>query len=173
MTSDKGGADLAGAISRSPWFEGLPEKAHRRLVEAASVHHYQKSAYLYTIGEAGKDVYCILSGRVRLLLSSTVGQEYAVRDLEPEMWLGEQFIAHDFPTMIDARVLKRTTVAVIPRAVVLAIGDEHPLMYKNIFTHHMKRSRGIWRLLAGMAFYPLRSRLAGRLLALTRGAWAS
>jgi CRP-like cAMP-binding protein len=28
------------------------------------------------------------------------------------------------------------------------------------------RSRGIYRLLVGMAFYPLRSRLAGRLLAL-------
>jgi hypothetical protein len=55
---------------------------------------------------------------------------------------------------------------VIPRAVVLAVGDEHPLMYRNIFRHHIMRSRGIYRLLVGMAFYPLRSRLAGRLLAL-------
>ena len=166
MTSEKEGYDLAGAVCRSPWFEGLPEKAHQRLADAANVHHYQKSAYLYTTGEASKDVYCILTGRVRLLLSSTIGQEFAVRDLEPEAWLGEQFMAHDFPTAIDARILEDATVAVIPRAVVLAVGDEHPLMYKNIFKHHMKRARGVWRLLTGMAFYPLRSRLAGRLLAL-------
>jgi CRP-like cAMP-binding protein len=107
-----------------------------------------------------------LSGRVRLLVSSTIGQEFAIRDLEPETWLGEQFMAHDFPTTIDARVLEKAAVVVIPRAVVLAIGDEHPLMYKNIFTQTMRRSRGIWQLFVGMAFYPLRSRLAGRLLAL-------
>ena len=166
MASEKPHHDSVGIISRSPWFEGLPERAHLLLAEAARIHHYRKSAYLYTTGEASKDVYCILSGRVRLLLSSTIGQEFAIRDLEPEAWLGEQFMAHDFPTAIDARVLESATVFVIPRAVVLAIGDEHPMMYKNIFKHHMRRSRGVWRLLTGMAFYPLRSRLAGRLLAL-------
>jgi CRP-like cAMP-binding protein len=166
MTADKDGYDLAGIIARSPWFEGLPERARQRLAEAANVHHYRKGGYLYTIGEAGNDVYCILSGRIRLLLSSTIGQEFAIRDLEPEAWLGEQFIANDLPTAIDARVLERATAVVIPRAVVLAVGDEHPLMYRNIFRHHIMRSRGIYRLLVGMAFYPLRSRLAGRLLAL-------
>ncbi|NCF73142.1 MAG: helix-turn-helix domain-containing protein [Gammaproteobacteria bacterium] len=166
MTAEKKGYDLPGVVFRSPWFEGLPERAHLRLAEAASVHHYSKSAYLYSTGEASKDVYCILSGRVRLLLSSTIGQEFAIRDIESEAWLGEQFMAHDFPTAIDARVLESATVAVIPRSVVLAVGDEHPLMYKNIFKHHMRRSRGVWHLLTGMAFYPLRSRLAGRLLAL-------
>ena len=94
MASDKPHHDSIGAISRSLWFEGLPEKAHLRLAEAASVHDYQKGAYLYTIGEARKDVYCILSGRVRLQLTSTIGQEFALRDLEPETWLGEQFIAN-------------------------------------------------------------------------------
>jgi CRP-like cAMP-binding protein len=166
MTADNNGHDLAGAIHRSPWFEGLPEKAHQRLADAASIHSYRKNSYLYTIGEAGNDVYCILSGRVRLLLSSTIGQEYAIRDLEPEAWLGEQFIAHDAPTTIDARVMERASVAVIPRGVVLAIGADHPQMYKNLFRHHMQRSRGIYTLLLGMAFYPLRARLAGRLLAL-------
>jgi CRP/FNR family cyclic AMP-dependent transcriptional regulator len=166
MASDKPHHDSIGAISRSPWFEGLPEKAHLRLAEASSLHDYQKGSYIYTIGDATKDAYCVLSGRVRLQLTSTIGQVFALRDLEHETWLGEQFMAHDFPTTIDARVLERAAVVAIPRAVVLAVGDEHPLMYKNIFTQSMLRSRGIWRLLVGMAFYPLRSRLAGRLLAL-------
>jgi len=166
MTAEKDGYDLTGIIARSPWFDGLPGRAHQRLAEAANVHDYHKGGYLYTIGEAGDDVYCILSGRVRLLLSSTIGQEFAIRDLEPEAWLGEQFIANDLPTAIDARVLERATAVVIPRAVVLAVGEEYSLMYRNIFRHHIMRSRGIYRLLVGMAFYPLRSRLAGRLLAL-------
>jgi hypothetical protein len=48
MTADKDGYDLAGIIARSPWFEGLPERARQRLAEAANVHHYRKGGYLYT-----------------------------------------------------------------------------------------------------------------------------
>ena len=158
--------DVAGAISRSPWFQGLPDSVHTTLTESAHVRTYRKNSYLYTIGEASNDVYCIASGRVRLLLSSAIGQEYAIRDLEPEAWLGEQFLASDLPTAIDARIIEPTSVITIPRGVVLAIGEQHPQMYKNIFVHHMTRSRGIYLLLVGMAFYPLRSRLAGRFLAL-------
>jgi CRP-like cAMP-binding protein len=139
---------------------------HTTLTESAHVRTYRKNSYLYTIGEASNDVYCIASGRVRLLLSSAIGQEYAIRDLEPEAWLGEQFLASDLPTAIDARIVEPTSVITIPRGVVLAIGEQHPQMYKNIFVHHMTRSRGIYLLLVGMAFYPLRSRLAGRFLAL-------
>jgi CRP-like cAMP-binding protein len=158
--------DVAGAVLRSPWFQGLPDSAHRTLTESAHVKSYRRNSYLYTIGEASNDVYCIVAGRVRLLLSSALGQEFAIRDLEPEAWLGEQFLASDLPTTIDARIIEPTSVITIPRAVILALGDLHAEMYKNIFLHHMKRSRGIYRLLIGMAFYPLRSRLAGRFLAL-------
>jgi CRP-like cAMP-binding protein len=37
-------------------------------------------------------------------------------------------------------------------------------MYRNIFIDHTVKSRGLYRLLAGILFYPLSARLAGRLL---------
>ena len=158
--------DIVGVISRSPWFDGLPDTAHTRLAETARIRSYRKNSYLYTTGETSSDVYCILSGRVRLLISSAIGQEYALRDLEPEAWLGEQFLAAEQPTILDARIAADTTVLVIPRAAALAVGEQHPEMYRNIFIQHIHRTRGLSVLLHGMAFYPLRSRLAGRLLAL-------
>ena len=51
-----------GVISRSPWFDGLPDTAHERLAEAARIRSYRKNSYLYTTGETSSDVYCILSG---------------------------------------------------------------------------------------------------------------
>ena len=158
--------DIVGVISRSPWFDGLPDTAHARLAETARIRSYRKNSYLYTTGETSSDVFCILSGRVRLLISSAIGQEYALRDLEPEAWLGEQFLAAEQPTILDARIAEDTTVLVIPRATALAVGEQHPQMYRNIFIEHINRTRGLSVLLHGMAFYPLRSRLAGRLLAL-------
>ena len=65
--------DVAGIISQSPWFQGLPEKALARLAEAARIRSYRKNSYLYTSGEMASEVYCLLSGRVRLLLTSAIG----------------------------------------------------------------------------------------------------
>lgn len=80
--------------------------------------------------------------------------------------MGEQFITAELTTMLDARIVERTTVPVIPRTIVLAVADEYPTTYKNILVHSHQRMRGMLVLLLGMAFYPLRSRLAGWLLAL-------
>ncbi|MDH3352376.1 MAG: Crp/Fnr family transcriptional regulator, partial [Gammaproteobacteria bacterium] len=164
MNADARDYDIVGIISRSPWFEGLPANAHERLAEAARIRSYRKNSYLYTVGESVSDVYCILSGRIRLLLSSALGQEYAMTDLQSEEWLGEQFLAIERPTLIDARINEAATVLVIPRSVVLAVGEQHPQMFKKLFFHNILRSQGIYVLLLGMAFYPLRSRLAGRFL---------
>jgi CRP-like cAMP-binding protein len=166
MNADVRDHDIVGIIARSPWFEGLPGNAHKQLADAARIRSYRKNSYLYTIGEKSSDVFCILSGRIRLLLSSAIGQEYAITDLEPEAWLGEQFLAVERPTMIDARIAESATVLVIPKASVLSVGDQYPQMYKKIFVENILRSQGIYVLLLGMAFYPLRSRLAGRFLAL-------
>lgn len=164
MTTDVQDHDIVGAISRSPWFKGLPAEALQRLSESARVRSYRKSSYLYTTGELHGDVFCILSGRIRLLLTSAIGQEYAVNDIEPESWLGEQFLVGDSPTTLDAQVAEKSTVLIIPRTAVLQIADKYPQMYRMLFEHTMQRSRGVFLLLQGMAFYPLRSRLAGWLL---------
>ena len=166
MAADVQDFDVPAIISRSPWFQGLSSAAHKRLADAARIRSYRKNSYLYTTGETSGDVYCMLSGRLRLLLASAIGQEYAINDLEPESWLGEQFLAIDLPTMLNAKIVENSTVLVIPRGVVLAVGETDALMYKNIFFHYMPRSRGITYLLMGMAFYPLRSRLAGWFLEL-------
>ncbi len=111
-------------------------------------------------------MFCILTGRVRLFLTSAIGQEYAVNDLEPEVWVGEQFLAGDVPTALDAQLVEDSAVLVIPREVVLKVANEYPLTYRMLFEQTMERSRGLFILLQGMAFYPLRTRLAGRLLQL-------
>jgi CRP-like cAMP-binding protein len=45
-------------------------------------------------------------------------------------------------------------------------GEEYPVIYKRLFTDYMTRLAGVMLLLQGMAFYPLRSRLAGWFLEL-------
>ena len=50
----------------------------------------------------------------------------------------------------------------------LRLADQWPLLYRNILRHNVEESRGLYVLLTGMAFYPLRARVAGRLLELIK-----
>ena len=156
--------DVVGVIARSPWFAGLPDAAHQQLAAAARIRQYRKGSYLFSAGESGSNVFCILTGRVRLLIISAVGQEFAITDFNPEAWLGEQFITADIRTPLNALVNDDATVLTVPCHTVVEVGEQHPHLYKMLFAETMQRSRGIYRILSGMAFYPLRSRLAGWLL---------
>ena len=158
--------DVAGIISRSPWFQGLPENALARLAEAARIRSYRKNSYLYTSGEMGSEVYCLLSGRVRLLLTSAIRQEYAVTDYDAGTWLGGEFLSGDNPARLDVQIAETTTALTMPRALVLEIADQHPQVFKRLFSDYMVRLAGLMQLLQGMAFYPLRARLAGWLIEL-------
>jgi CRP-like cAMP-binding protein len=152
--------DVAGIISRSPWFEGLPDEPIARLIESARVRSYRKNSYLYTSGEMGSEVFCLLSGRVRLLLTSAIGQEYAVTDYDPGTWLGGEFLSGDNPARLDVLINETVTALTLPRTLVLEVANEHPQVFKNLFADYMVRFSGLMLLLQSMAFYPLRSRLA-------------
>ena len=158
--------DVIGVVSRSPWFEGLPRDALERLAAAARVRSYRKNSYLFTAGENAGDVFCVLSGRIRLLITSAIGQAFAITDLGPESWLNEATLASDLPRMIDAQVNENAAVMLIPRGVILDVANAHPQIFRKLFVEHVLRTRGVYTILGGMAFYPLKSRLAGWLLQL-------
>jgi CRP-like cAMP-binding protein len=167
MNADARDYDIVGIISRSPWFEDLPDKAYARLAEAARIRTYRKNSYLYTSGEVGTEVFCVLSGRIRLLLTSAIGQEYAVTDYESETWLGGEFLSGtNNPARLDAQINETATVLTVPRSLILDLAKQHPQIFQRLFTDYMLRFSGVITLLQAMAFYPLRSRLAGWFLEL-------
>ena len=111
--------EIGEAIARSPWFEGLPDKAIGRLAGAATVETFEVDSRLYTQGEPSTRIYGVISGRVRLSLTSAHGHEFALVDREGGTWLGEPGLVDDQARIIDGRVIERATVLVIPRDLVL------------------------------------------------------
>ena len=99
-------------------------------------------------------------------MTSSVGQEFALTDLEPGQWLGEPALVDKKTRFFDIQVREPSQILIIPRGAVLRIGEEYPIMYKHMFFNHVQKTRGVYKLLAGLMFYPLHSRLAGRLLEL-------
>lgn len=152
------------SINKSPWFKDVPEQGRVQLSRAAKIKKYPKKSFVFQSGDADTDLYCVISGNLRLGVTSSIGQEFAFTDFNSGSWFGETTLSAEESRLLDVQVLKDSTILVIPRKVVLSVGEEFPIMYRNIFADHTYKARGLYRLLAGILFYPLSARLAGRLL---------
>jgi CRP/FNR family cyclic AMP-dependent transcriptional regulator len=68
--------------------------------------------------------------------------------------------------LCTAQVKEKAQILSIPRNVVLEVGKQFPVLYRNLFKNSIRNERQLYALMGGMLFYPLRVRLAGRLLIL-------
>jgi CRP/FNR family cyclic AMP-dependent transcriptional regulator len=152
------------AIDNSPWFKDIPEQGRRQLARAAKIKQYAKKSYVFKNGDLDTDIYCVMSGRLRLGAMSSSGQEFTFTDYNQGSWFGEATLSIEEARLFDVLVLETSFVLVIPRKDVLSVGEEFPTMYRHIFIDHTVKARGLYRLLEGILFYPLSARLAGRLL---------
>ncbi len=151
-------------IRASPWFSNLPDEALAELVSAADFRDLPVGSYIYEQGRPTLEIFCVVSGRVRVSLLSPNGQEFALVEREPGTWFGEPGLVDDEGRVIDATAIEPTRLLIIPRATVLAVGERYPRMYENLFRYSQGILRSLHELIGGILFYPLKARVAGRLL---------
>ena len=157
-------SNFLGVINRSSWFAGIADPGLEQLAAAAQKKTWAVGSYLYSTGEPTRAIHCVLSGRVRISITSALGHEFTVVDLEPEAWTGQPSLIGDEPRLLTAQVKESAEILSIPRNVVLAVSEEYPVLYRNLFHQEIHNARLLYELMGGMLFYPLRVRLAGRLL---------
>lgn len=152
------------ALRKCNWFQGISDQGFAELAKAARVKSYKNKTYLYRLEDTSNYVYCVLSGFVRIKISSIQGQEFAITEFSTNAWFGE-FALTDKPIrMFEAQALEDTTLLELPKNLVQAIAEKHPVVYKNLFLEQSDRTLKMCELLGGMLFYPLSARVAGRLL---------
>ena len=153
-------------IADSVWFTGAPANVLGKLADAVSIKHYSANSFIWTTGEITTDIYGVISGRLRISLAGEMGQEVALIDWEHGAWLGGQSLCDEEPNRLEVRVLEPSELLVIPRRVVLEVGDEWPVLYRNLFLSDWTNIRAFYELLRGVFFYPLKARVAMRVLLL-------
>lgn len=162
------GPAIRDFIAASTWFTDAPDDVLDKLADAAKIRQFHANSYLWSMGETNTELFGVVSGRVRMYIASTMGQEFTLVDREEGSWLGEACLRDDLGRLIGARTVMASDILVIHRQVVLEAARDWPLLYRNLFLHEVILCRGLYELLSGMLFYPLKTRVAGRLLALVQ-----
>lgn len=150
-------------IRACDWFNELPDIAINTLVKSARIKNFEDKKYLYRLGSNGEFVFGIISGVVRVKISSIQGQEFSITEFSAGDWIGEFALTNQAERLVDAQVLQHSSLIEIPQCVVKTLADQYPIIYKHLFLQQAERTSKMCELLAGMLFYPLKARLAGRL----------
>ena len=155
--------NIENVIRQCTWFIGAPDSAFETLIEASRLKSFEQKKYLYRLGEEGEFVYGVVTGFVRIKISSIHGQEFAITEYSCNSWLGEFTLTNEPARMFEAQVLDNSTITQIPKRIVKTLADEHSVIYQNLFLAQAEKTLQMCELLGGMLFYPLSARLAGRL----------
>ncbi|REE91079.1 FAD-dependent oxidoreductase [Cupriavidus plantarum] len=112
---------------RHQMFPTLTPAEVERIRRFGTEHSWRKDEMLFTIGEKGRGMHLILSGKVQIIHRDGLGRRIPIIDEGPGQFLAEVGQLSGRPTLVDALALEDTTVLVVPpdrlRALLVAEAD--------------------------------------------------
>ena len=105
----------AQLLKKVALFEGLTQGQLAKVASIAQARSYEVGAHLFREGEAGHEVFILLSGKVRISKSVPGIGEEALAILEPGQYFGEMALIEDSPRSADAIAHTPCSVWVIGR----------------------------------------------------------
>ena len=100
----------------APVFSGLSEQTVNALARVSSSLEFDAEEVVYSEGDPASGMYMVLSGKVKLVVSSADGKALILRILGPGEIFGLSSAYLGRPEETSAETLERTTVSTVKRA---------------------------------------------------------
>lgn len=157
-------ADFSGI----PLLKGLPEDAAARFAKKCRWKAFEAHELMVDYGDESNDVIFILSGQVRVLMSSAYGRHVILNQLSQNDFFGEMSAIDGRSRSASVLALYRSEVCVMPGEVFMEIATTVPEIARRTLVKLTERVRTINERLAEQAFLTARQRLCAELLRQSR-----
>lgn len=116
------GKNLAGIAL----LEGLPEKSLDRLAQRCQWHHYRSHDLIIDRDSDSRDVFLVVSGKVRVVNFSSSGREIALDEIDAGGFFGELAALDGLPRSATVMAMTDTTVATMDPALFEDLLNAYP-----------------------------------------------
>ena len=157
-------ADFTGI----PLLEGLPEAVGSRAAPRCRWRHFEAHELIVDYGDESNDVIFIISGQVRVLMSSAYGRHVILNHLDKGDFFGEMSAIDGRSRSASVIALYNSEVCVMPGEVFMEIATTIPSVARRTVGKLTERVRTINERLAEQAFLTARQRLCAELLRQSR-----
>ena len=151
-----------------PLLEGLPEAIGARAAPRCRWRHFEAHELIVDYGDESNDVIFIISGQVRVLMSSAYGRHVILNHLDKGDFFGEMSAIDGRSRSASVIALYNSEVCVMPGEVFMEIATTIPSVARRTMEKLTERVRTINERLAEQAFLTARQRLCAELLRQSR-----
>lgn len=156
--------DIPAILRTLPMFHEVNSQQVAAMVEATREKRLQKGEMLFQKGDPAKGFYAVVSGQVKLAISSTEGQEKVVDILGPRQTFGEAVMFLDRRYPVFAQALTDTLVLHISQKAVFDLLAQDPSFARNLLAGLSIRLHGLVQDVESLSLRSSTQRLIGYLL---------
>jgi CRP/FNR family transcriptional regulator, cyclic AMP receptor protein len=145
-------------------FRGLGVEERKALVEGVRIRTFAVGETIFLMGAPGDSMVAVLSGTVRISVTSIEGRQLLLAILFPGEVFGEIALLDGKPRTADATAVTACRLAILDRRDTLAFLERNPGAWANIVRVLCDRLRKTNERIAEVALLDLPARLAKTLL---------
>lgn len=156
--------EATSLLGRIPYFAGLEPTALTALARDLRLRSVAPGEHVMTAGEPCEGLCFVVRGQVRLVKTSAEGREHVLRVLGPGATFNDAAVFDGGPNSDDAVAVGETTVAVVPRATMMALVAAHAEVATAALRHLSTRQRALGHVIEDLALRDVTARVARLLL---------
>lgn len=155
-------------LGRTPLFGSLDEVERRAVADEMREATFDPSQVIFARGDPGREIYLVVSGRVRLSVLTAEGRELSFAHAEPGAIFGEIAMLDGGPRSADATAVGKVTALTLSKPAFKRLVDTRPHVGEAAIRFLCSRIREADQQLEAIALYPIEGRLARFFLAAAR-----
>jgi CRP-like cAMP-binding protein len=161
---------IVGVLASNQMFDRLSRFELAKLAEEFSVRTYDKNDVVFLQGDVGDALFVLVSGALKIMVTSEDGEEMVLVTLEPPATLGELALVDKGPRSASAIALEASTLLVLSRSRWERLVEEHPVMQDALVEALARTLRRLTDQAADFVFLDLPGRVAKMIIRLSERA---
>lgn len=155
-------------LGKTQLFGTLEETDAYAVAEEMREVSFSSNQVIFARGDAGREIYLVVSGRVRLSVLTAEGRELSFAHAEPGDIFGEIAMLDGGPRSADATAVSKVEALSLSKPAFKRLMDNHPVIAEAAIHFLCSRVREADQQLEAIALYPIEGRLARFFLAAAR-----
>ena len=165
MISKDAAADM---LARTALFGAMDTAERRAVVQEMREIAFDANQAIFARGDPGRDIYFVMTGRVRLSVLTPEGRELSFAHAEAGQIFGEIAVLDSGMRTADATAVTKVQSLALSKAALMRLLETRPRVVEGVVKFLCNRVREADQQLEGIALYPIEIRLARFFLAAAR-----
>lgn len=165
MTAKEATADM---LARTALFGSLEENDRKAVALEMREATFEPNQSIFARGDAGKEIYLVKQGRVRLSILTSEGRELSFAHAEAGHIFGEIAVLDGGMRTADATAVSKVVAATLSKSALMRMIETRPVVREGVIKFLCNRVREADQQLEGIALYPIEVRLARLFLTTAR-----